>query len=414
MKILFVCHRLPYPPNRGGKIRPFNMIRHLSERHTVVVGSVAHTMQELQQGADLSKHCEEVLAEVVPNTQRWRQAALSLVGPHPSSVAYFRSARLQQRIADAARRYKFDVVIVHCAFAAQYGLDVAARFRLMDFGDLDSGKWSDYRSFRVAPVCYGYGIEAIKLRRYEKHLMEKFDFCTVTTSGELEELKKINDNVPSAVIPNGVDNKYFSPAANLPNGRVIVLVGRMDYFPNIDAAEYFAREIFPIVRSRIPDATLRLVGSDPTQSVRDLAMLPGVTVTGHVPDVRPYALDATMTVAPLRLARGTQNKILESMAMGVPVVATSVAAKGVAATPGQHLLVADDRDSFAAEVIRMFEDKPLRESLAVSARKQVESEHSWARSMEKLDAILERFSTNDDVPVDRHTDAQLRRANTGM
>ena len=207
------------------------------------------------------------------------------------------------------------------------------------------------------PSCYGYGLEARKLRRYEKQLTKSFDYSTLTTQGELEEFKKLDVAIPSTVIPNGVDSSYFQPDPKPRNSRTIAFVGRMDYFPNIDGATYFAKDIFPLVRQRAPGAELWLVGSNPSRMVRDLGAIPGVKVTGHVADVRPYLSQASLTVAPLRLARGTQNKILESMATGTPVVATAMAAKGVAAIPGKHLLVADDPAHFAAEVSRILEMK---------------------------------------------------------
>jgi sugar transferase (PEP-CTERM/EpsH1 system associated) len=389
MKILFVCHRLPYPPNRGGKIRPFNMIRHLSKKHQVVVASLAHTEEELKAGSALKEHCDKVLAEVVPNSIRWARAGQALVTNCPSSVAYFWSPELRRRIEGAALRFHFDAVMVHCAFAAQYALDIPAKFRLLDFGDLDSGKWFDYRQFRSFPIRYGYGLEARKLRRYEKQLTENFDYCTLTTQGELEEFKQLNVDKPSTVIPNGVDATYFQPHSKPKNSHIIAFVGRMDYFPNIDGATHFARGIFPIIRQRVPKAELWLVGSNPRRAVRDLGVIPGVKVTGHVADIRPYLLAASVTVAPLRLARGTQNKILESMAMGIPVVATAVAAKGVAAVPGKHLFVADDPAQFAGEVSRVLENETVAKSLADSARKQVQEAHSWPRSMQVLDSILD-------------------------
>jgi sugar transferase (PEP-CTERM/EpsH1 system associated) len=368
------------------------MVRHLNKKHTVVVASLAHTDQELYEGSNLKEHCQEVIAEVLPNTVRWVQAARALASPRPSSVAYFWSRRLRRRIEDAAHKFCFDAVMVHCAFAAQYALDIPAKFRMLDYGDLDSGKWFDYQKFRGFPFCYGYGIEARKLRSYECGLAKKFDYCTLTTQGELEEFKKLNVPVPSSVIPNGVDFNYFQPAGDREKGQVIVFVGRMDYFPNIDGVEYFARKIFPIVRKHVSGAELRIVGTNPSHAVRDLTTLPGVTVTGHVPDVRPYLFDAAVAVAPLRLARGTQNKILESMAMGIPVVATAVAAKGVAAVPGEHLLVADAAEQFASEVIKVLENEALGKSLSEAAHRQVEKTHSWPRSMEIVDCIFGNVS----------------------
>ena len=367
------------------------MIRHLSKNHTVVVGSLAHTLEELKQGSGLKEHCEEVLAEVLPKSVRWTQAARALFSFRPSSVAYFWSASLRRQIEKAALRHAFDAVIVHCAFAAQYAIGIPAKFRLLDFGDLDSGKWFDYEKFRGFPLCHGYGLEARKLRSYEKKVAENFNYCTLTTAGELEEFKNLGLGLPHSVIPNGVDTSYFHPNRRSDNGApIIVFVGRMDYFPNIDGAEYFARNIFPIIRRQIPHAELRVVGSNPNHAVRNLAMIPGIRVTGHVADVRPYLMDATVAVAPLRLARGTQNKILESMAMGVPVVTTSEAAKGVDAIPEQHVLIGDTPAAFARQVIRILKDGKLRTDLSKAGPERVEQVHSWPRSMVLLDMILDR------------------------
>jgi sugar transferase (PEP-CTERM/EpsH1 system associated) len=389
MKILFLCHRFPYPPNRGGKIRPFNMIQHLSKRHEVIVGSLAHTEQEFAEGSPLKDYCKEVIAEIVPDSVRWAQAAAALFTLKPSSVAYFGSRRLRRRIEDAASRHTFDAVIVHCAFAAQYAVGIPAGFRLIDFGDLDSGKWFDYAKWRGVPLRYGYALEARKLRAYERKLAQSFDYCTLTTQGELEEFKKFQLARPHSVIPNGVDSEYFQP-----NGRkdkaaaIIVFVGRMDYFPNIDGALYFTSTILPIIHRSIPNAEFRIVGSNPTNEIHRLAKIPGIKVTGHVNDVRPYLTDAAVSVAPLRLARGTQNKILESMAMGLPVVATAQAAKGIQAVSPTHLLIGETPEAFATQVIEVIQRPSLREALSEAGRKRVAMAHDWASSMKLLDEVL--------------------------
>lgn len=389
MKILFVCHRLPYPPNRGGKIRPFNMIQHLSQRHEVVVGSLAHSEQEMAEGEALKNHCAEVIAEVLPNSLRWSQAGFSLLHGQPSSVAYFYSPRLRQRIAQAAHRYGFDAVIVHCAFAAQYVLDIRADFRLMDFGDLDSGKWFDYEKSRGVPIRYGYGIEARKLRRYETQIAQRFDHCSLTTLGELEEFKTLGVAVPCSVIPNGVDTQYFQVQHRQDSSApVIAFLGRMDYFPNIDGVLYFAKSILPLIRQHVPEVEFRVVGSDPSSEIRQLASDPRIVVTGHVKDVRPFMEEATVSIAPLRLARGTQNKILESMAMGVPVVSTVQAAKGIQAVPGTHLLVGADPQSFAQQVVTLLQQPSLRRDISCHAQEHLPLAHNWQSSMRILDEVL--------------------------
>ncbi len=389
MKIFFACHRFPYPPNRGGKIRPFNIIRHLSQKHEVVVASLAHTQQELDEGDGLKEYCAEIYAEVVPAKVRWLQALQALPSATPSSVAYFGSSRLRRRIKEAASKTSFDAVMVHCAFAAQYGLQVSAKFRLMDFGDMDSGKWLDYSKWRSFPRSWAYYLEGHKLRRYEKQIAAAFDSCTLTTQGELEEFEKLQVDRPHNVIPNGVDGSYFHANGGPAQGKpVVVFVGRMDYYPNIDGVLYFTESIFPAIRAAVPNVEFRIVGSNPTPAVQRLRQIPGVVVTGHVPDVRPFLKDAVVSVAPLRMARGTQNKILESMAIGIPVVSTPAAAKGIQAIPGIHILVAGDPDRFAGQVVEVLKNPQLRLGFSKAGREQVNSAHVWSRSMEVLDNIF--------------------------
>jgi len=394
MKILFVCHRLPFPPNRGGKIRPFHMIQHLGKKHSVVVASLAHSPQELLEGQPLREYCDEVIAEVLPDRVRWSQALRALATPTPSSVAYFFSAPLAQRIQAAWRRSAFDAVFVHCAFAAQYVRDLSCNLRVLDFGDVDSTKWMDYANVRSFPLSFGYRLEAEKLRRYEQRLTSEFHLCTATTEGERDEISKLQVRVPTAVIPNGVDLSYFQPRNQTPkNSSVLVFLGRMDYFPNIEAASYFANEIFPIIRQTVPQAEFRIIGSNPTRTVRKLSRIQGISVTGHVADVRPYLMDAAVAVAPLRIARGTQNKILQFLAMGIPVVTTSQAAKGVGAVPGRHFLVADGTQAFAEQVITLLRDAKLRDAFSIAGREPLATAHSWPASMRQLDQLLETHTS---------------------
>jgi sugar transferase (PEP-CTERM/EpsH1 system associated) len=393
MKILFICHRFPYPPNRGGKIRPFQMIRHLGSRHSVIVASLAHSQGEMESGAALAECCDEVIAEVAPNRQRWLNAVTALPSHQPSSSAYFWSATLDRRIAAAASRFKPDVVWVHCAFMAQYALGIDSPLRIMDYGDLDSGKWLDYSEFRRFPLSLGFRLEASKLRQYEKRIASSFDRCTFTAPGELEEFESWGLESKCDLIPNGVDFDYFQYRPRVPESSMIVFVGRMDYFPNVQAAVEFTRNVFPRIRARVPAAQFRIVGSDPVRKVLELAREPGVTVTGSVPDVRPHLAEASVAVAPLKIARGTQNKILECMAVGVPMVSSLEASRGIQALEGEHFLVGRTDEQFAHHVVSLLENRQLRDRIALAARKQVERTHCWVRSMEIVDRLLEEERT---------------------
>lgn len=396
MNILFITHRFPFPPNRGGKIRPFQMIRHLSRNHSVTVASLAHSEQELREGAELSQHCDKVIAEVLPSARRWRKAVLTLPTATPSSAAYFWSERLRSRILEQAARVRPDVVWVHCAFMAAYAEGIECGLRVMDYGDLDSGKWFEYSSYRPFPLSFGYGLEGRKLRLYEKRITRSFDCCTFTAPGELQEFRDWGLPCRSELIPNGVDFDYFHRRSTPPSTSFnIVFLGRMDYFPNVQGIIHFAKGVFPKIRERVPEAKLQIVGSNPIASVRDLARDSAITVTGSVPDVRPYLADAALAIAPLKIARGTQNKILECMAVGLPVVSSWEASRGVQATPGEHLLVAASDSEFQDHVVRLLQDPLLRDRIAAAARLQVERAHCWPRSMDILDGIISGQSAAD-------------------
>jgi sugar transferase (PEP-CTERM/EpsH1 system associated) len=335
----------------------------------------------------LKDYCEDLLTAVLPSRVRWRQAVRALPTPLPSSVAYFRSAELHLKVKEKMRRTEFDLIFVHCSSVAQYVLDYTRCVRIMDYGDLDSMKWSEYARWKPFPFSAGYALEAKKLREYERRLALRFDRCSVTTRREKDSFDTLQAPTPCTVIPNGVDTSYFRRHEGRKND-VIVFLGRMDYYPNIDGVYRFVHDVLPLIRRRRPNVTLRIVGSNPSRRIRDLARIPGVQVTGHVSDVRPFVEDAAVSIAPLRIARGTQNKILESMAMGVPVVASREAASGIDASPGRDLMVADSCEMFAQCILDLLQDSALRRRLVESALNQIEHSHQWPASMRILDGLL--------------------------
>ena len=390
MKILYICHRFPFPPKRGGKIRPFIMIRHFSQRHEVTVASLVRSEEEGREGQDISPYCANFeMVEVSKPVQMARMVA-RLPTSTASTLGYFYSAELALRIREMLRRRSFDLIFVHCSSVAQYVSEVRGIPKILDFGDMDSQKWLEYARFKSFPLNLGYRLEGSKMLRVEKRLAGCFDLCTATTRAEWETLNGYGVDVASDWFPNGVDSDFFAPDGKDYDPDTISFIGRMDYYPNQECMADFCANTLPLLRAKRPNVKLLIVGADPSAAMRRLGDLPGVTVTGSVPDVRPFVRGAALMVAPLNIARGTQNKILEAMAMGVPVVTSRVAAGGVDAVADEHFLVTETYIGYANAILKIMDDKAERNRLAIAGRARMISNHAWPKSMERLDGIVER------------------------
>ena len=391
MNILYLCHRFPYPPKRGGKIRPFNMIRHLTASgHQVTVCSLTRSEAEAEEGKGIAPHCKAFEMGAVSEPVQFARMIVRLPVPTPSSMGYFYSAKLAARVKQLLAEQRWDLIFVHCSSVAQYVEHVTDVPKILDFGDMDSQKWLEYANYKPWPLSWGYTYEGLKMLRAEKRLAKRFDLCTATTRAERETLDGYGTGAQTDWFPNGVDAGFFSPADEPYEPETISFIGRMDYYPNQECMQRFCDEVWPLLRAERPQLKLLIVGADPSPEMRKLGERPGVTVTGSVPDVRPFVRRSAVMVAPLAIARGTQNKILEAMAMGVPVVTSTIAAGGVDAVPGEHLLVADTPQQVAAAVLRLVGDAAERARFAAAGRARVLSHHDWNQSMVRLDAIIGR------------------------
>ncbi len=395
MNILYLCHRFPYPPKRGGKIRPFNMIRHLSAKgHQVTVCSLARSAEEAKDAQGIAPYCAGF---EIGHVTEWVQVARMVVRlpvTTPSSMGFFYSPELAGHVDRLLRSKKWDLIFVHCSSVAQYVEHVQDVPKILDFGDMDSQKWFEYANYKPFPLSLGYRLEGAKMLAAEKRLARRFDLCTATTRAEWETLKDYGTGADTDWFPNGVDAAFFCPADESYDADTISFIGRMDYYPNQECMARFCEQTWPLLKSRRPTMKLLIVGADPSPAMRNLGDLPGVTVTGSVPDVRPYIRGSALMVAPLNIARGTQNKILEAMAMGVPVVTSSIAAGGVDADAQAHLLVADTPPDCAQAIMRIADNPMERARLAVAGRQRMLSHHAWPRSMERLDGIIGRGILN--------------------
>ncbi len=401
-KILLLTHRVPLPPNRGDKIRSYHLLRHLTREHAVSVACPVDDARDLEHLTAMRGFCEHVLTTRIDGAAARLGWPLALLRGQAISTAHFHRPALQRQVDELLDRERFDALLCYSAPLAAYVFRSRHRESLLrdvtllaDLIDVDSVKWADYAKASKPPKSWIYRRESSRLADLETEIVKRFDKIWLTTADEVALLRERHPGIDRIqVLANGVDLDFYDPAlappppAARPAGPAIVFTGVMDYAPNVDAVRWFADAILPAVRRRVPGAHFVIVGSKPTASVQALAALPGVTVTGFVDDVRADLSAAAVCVAPLRIARGVQNKVLEAMAMARPVVCTTAAATGIAVTPGRDLRVADEPAAFADAVCALLEDPAAAVGLGEAGRRFVERHHRWRDNLAVLDEAL--------------------------
>ena len=400
MKILFVCHRFPYPPNEGGKIRAFNMIAHMQQHHEVTVASLVESKFEQKDIEGIKPYCHDYIAQKMHKPLAWLLAILCLVTSIPSSMGYFYSWKLGRKIKHLLRTQHYDLIVVHCSSVAHFVSSATDTPKVLDFCDMDSQKWLVYAKHKPFPLSFAYWLEGVKLQRAEKKLAMKFDSSSVATAFELETLDSFHSGQTSFCFPNGVDTEFFSPSRDEYQPKSICFIGKMNYYPNEKCMLEFCENVFPLLRKNYPDMVLTIIGSNPTEKILALNNIEGVDVTGRVDDVRPYVQQSALSVVPLEIARGTQNKILESMSMGVPVVCSAVAARGIDAIPEEHVFVAESAEEYVRQIGRIIDDKSERKRLSEAGRHRMLSHHSWSIAMERMDMNIAAALKNRCAPAD--------------
>jgi sugar transferase (PEP-CTERM/EpsH1 system associated) len=390
-KILFLSHRAPFPPDKGDKIRASHLLRHLCQRHEVWFGAGADDVEPGRRPNLTDFPFQDCcVAPLGPLRRGWNMIG-GLAAGAPLSVSRFRHARLERWIQQVLTQVRPDVVFIYSSAMAQYviGRTKPGTRVIIDFVDADAEKWRAYAASARFPMTAVFEREVHSLTLFERRALAAAETGIVISETERRLLSaQIPDGAEKLrVLSNGVDLDYFTPAPGTGDGRGIVFCGRMDYQANADGAAWFAREILPTVRQRRPDAIFRIVGAAPSATVQALGNLAGVEVTGAVPDVRPYLRDAAVVVAPLRVARGVQNKVLEAMASARPIVVTPAALEGVDAADGREVLVGADAEAFARAVGDVLTGK-APPSLGENGRRFVVARHQWATQLAALDRLV--------------------------
>lgn len=412
MNILYLAHRIPYPPNKGDKLRAFRQIEHLARRHRVWCACFVDDPRDFRHVQKLREYCKDVAAiELRPLSAKAR-GLWSLARGGTIAEGFYASREMSAALANWGSQTHFDAVVAFSSSMAPYALNVSAPRRILDLCDLDSLKWSDYAAhlrskpgsrFRDRTLAAIFQTESARLASAERRWIDGFDAALLATEIEAAPLRGLVKDRKLHVVGNGVELPSLAltnPIEDIPDPAMTVgFVGVMDYLPNVDAVSWFACESWPLIRRQFPNATFRIVGRSPVRAVRNLARIAGVHVVGEVESVSDELSRFDVSVVPLRIARGVQNKVLEAMAAAKAVVLTPMAAKGIAAVASRDYVVAESAREFALAIGSLLADAPARRRIGQSAREFVAHHRRWEPEMEKFEALVTRGSPPCQVPL---------------
>ena len=393
-RLLYLVHRLPYPPNKGDKVRSYHLLKHIARNHEIHLGTFIDDPEDEQYLDIVRGYCAGLHVErLSPRSAKLRSLS-GLIAGEALSLPYYRNAGMQAWVSQTLAQQGFDAAVVFSSVMAQYVPDGLPS--LVDFVDADSAKWAAYAENHRWPMSWIYRREGRKLLDFERRTAVQARRAFFVTPAEVELFTRLAPECKDGVesMGNGVDADFFAPehagvspyaADELP----IVFTGAMDYWPNIDAVCWFASEVLPGLRKQWPQLRFHVVGRSPAPAVQSLAG-EGVAVSGTVPDVRPWLAHAAAVVAPLRVARGVQNKVLEAMAMGRPVVAASACTGAIEAEPGRDLMAATTADDYAAAINMLLADAGRAGEIGANGRHCVLARYSWDAHLAGIDRHLPR------------------------
>jgi sugar transferase (PEP-CTERM/EpsH1 system associated) len=393
--LLYLTHRIPFPPNKGDKVRSHNVLRHLASRYRVHLGTFVDDDADWRHVEEARALCADAYFARLNPLRKPLRGLAGLVGSEPLTVALWRDAGLQSWVDRTLASAGISKALVFSSAMAQFVRPAPGVRWVVDFVDLDSEKWRQYAGRARWPLSAVYRREARTLLEFERRVARETDACFFVTDQEtaLFRRRAPESAQRASTCGNGVDSAWFSPDVALDSPfraaeRAIVFTGAMDYWPNVDAVCWFARSVLPLVRRVDHSVTFHIVGMNPAPAVRALGSDAAVNVTGRVDDVRPYLRHADVVVAPLRVARGIQNKVLEAMAMARAVVASPNAASALSAAPGVDIEVASGEEEYARKVLELL-GTPRAAEIGRNARERVLRDYDWAANLRRLDEALD-------------------------
>ena len=396
--LLLLTQRMPFPPIKGEKIRQFRILQHLRQKFRVHLGCLIDDPDDRQYIGELRALCTDSFVGLMDNPAAKLGYVRGLLQGDPLSFAYFWRRDLAHWVDKVLNEVRPEVAVVCSSNMAPYVLDHPQRpgRLIIDYTDVDSDKFRAYAATMQGPKRWLYQREARLVLERDRAAARLADYGTFVTEPETALFQRLAPESAAKMraIGNGVDAEYFTPDKAYaplydPGIPHFVFTGTMDYWPNIDAVTWFADAIFPRICQRINNARFMIAGANPSSDVVRLGNRPGIHVTGRVADVRPYIAHGAASVAPIRIARGIQNKVLEAMAMARPVITASPAFEGITATPGKELIVADDPEDFADMACKIALGEIDGGAIGRAARQCVLANYSWLAQMSKFDALVE-------------------------
>jgi len=390
MKVLFVANRVPYPPFRGDKLKIWNLANRLSVSHELDIITIAESKEDLNYAQKLGDYFGEVTLVSLPKWKAFLNTIVGFIGIKPLQVAYFSSRKFQKKLNKTIQLGNYDAIHIQHLRMAQFFENKDTSKCILDLPDAFSLYWlrrsENAKTWWMRKFAK---MEYRRLLRYEKKILPQFSLNLVCSQEDRQYLTQ-NTGANIDVLPNGVDTDTFYPRKGVPyeQGRIL-FTGNMDYAPNVDAVEYFCHSIFPAIRQKIPGVKLIIAGQRPVLSVLNLAQK-DIEITGFVPDLSEEYAKAHVVVAPLRFGAGTQNKVLESMAMGIPVVCTKVGFKGLGIQSGEGAILAETQEDFINATIRLIIEPEYRAEVASLGGAAIRKNFSWEAISKKLEAAFNR------------------------
>lgn len=387
MQILCLTSRLPYPPNRGDRVRAFNFIKHLAHEHEISLVSFIGDESEREHLASLRSYCQNVRVLKMSPLRSAMTVGCNIWRREPLQVLYYRLQAMNHLVSELIDGTEFQAAYVHLFRMAPYVANHPELYRIVDLTDVISKEIDLSLPYRGPISRTVYQIEQPRIVRYERWVAQAFEETWLTSEAERQALAPACPAANIQVVPIGVDTEQFYPTGQVCEPDRLIFVGHLRVFHNIDAVTHLVQDVLPLVRKQIPTCTLEIVGADPAPEIQRMGQDPAVTVTGFVPDLNQQLNQAAVFVAPLRFAAGTQFKVLEAMASGRPVVTTHLVNVGLGAEPGRELVIADDAETMARQIVTLLRNEQFREQLGRTGRHFVQQKYRWDCVVERVRAI---------------------------